>query len=175
MQLDAESDADSDADDSEIVAIMNRSTSNQRSISAANTINSCYDAKSATESSRKSWLRGEIEALQNFPKLGIPLKLRSSFKTFRKRIRRHKPDDERIRTPILLSSVQHNLEQSTSINDVHNDDGSNDEHLRCTELSPIASQPMSVETSCSDLRDHFMRDIDMQTGESLGTFLFINN
>lgn len=39
-----------------------------------------------------SWLRNEIEALQNFPKLGVPLGIKKSFKSFRNRIKKRRND-----------------------------------------------------------------------------------
>ena len=43
-----------------------------------------------------------------------------------------------------------------------------DEPYGGSSFSPIASHAMSVETSCSDLRGHFMQDANIQTGGSLG-------
>ena len=47
---------------------------------------------STHQSRRMSWLRNEIEALQNFPKLGVPLGIKKSFKSFRNRIKKRRND-----------------------------------------------------------------------------------
>ena len=47
---------------------------------------------STHQSRRMSWLRNEIEALQNFPKLGVPLGIKKSFRSFRNRIKKRKND-----------------------------------------------------------------------------------
>ena len=166
---------DSDVDNSEIIAIMSRPTPNpppraasQLTVGSTNA-GSTVDSTSTT-SRRRSWLRGEIEALQNFPKLGVPLKLRNSFKSFRNRIKRKRPGNDQDGKKSNYSTPP--TSHKPVVAQEHPIDGSITEHIEDGSfekgLSPIMSNPMSVTTSCSDLREFVMHDIDVQTNESLG-------
>ncbi|CAG5084151.1 Oidioi.mRNA.OKI2018_I69.PAR.g10563.t1.cds [Oikopleura dioica] len=67
---------DDDDENSEIVRIMNRPASKQLQLSVDQMSSVC----TGMSSRRKSFLTKEIDALANFPKLGVPLKIKNSFK-----------------------------------------------------------------------------------------------